>query len=59
MAERKVDWGMQTSYCRPQAKIVTCIIVDLQLIKANSSIPFHYSIPLFHSTDSRQPVVSL
>ena len=31
MAERKVDWGMQASYCRLQAKIGTCIIVDLQL----------------------------
>ena len=31
MAERKVDWGMQASYCRLQAKIGTCIIVDLQI----------------------------
>ena len=31
MAERKVGWGMQASYCRLQAKIGTCIIVDLQL----------------------------
>ena len=25
MAERKVDWGRQASYCRLQAKIGTCI----------------------------------
>ena len=31
MAERKVDWWMQASYCRLQAKIGTCIIVDLQI----------------------------
>ena len=31
MAERKVDWGRQASYCRLQAKIGTCINVDLQL----------------------------
>ena len=31
MAERKVDCGMQASYCRLQVKIATCIIVDLQL----------------------------
>ena len=31
MAERKVDWGRQASYGRLQAKIGTCIIVDLQL----------------------------
>ena len=31
MAERKVDWGRQASYCRLQAKIPTCIIVDWQL----------------------------
>ena len=31
MAERKVDWRRQASYCRLQAKIATCIIVDLQL----------------------------
>ena len=24
-------------------------------VRANSSIPFQYSIPLFHPTDSRQP----
>ena len=88
MAERKVDWGVQASYCRLQAKIGLAIersgghhrlmsctrsygrsIIELlnhttsfwragkypRLVKANSSIPFHYSIPLFHSTDSRQP----
>ena len=31
MAERKVDWGRQASYYRLQAKIGTCINVDLQL----------------------------
>ena len=31
MAERKVDWGRQASYCRLQAKIGACINVDLQL----------------------------
>ena len=29
MAERKVDWGRQASYCRLQAKIGKCSIVDL------------------------------
>ena len=27
----KVDWGRQAIYCRLQAKIGTCINVDLQL----------------------------
>ena len=31
MDERKVDWGRQASYCRLQAKILTCIIADFQL----------------------------